>query len=72
MKLTEFDESISLKVFYSDLLAEQQKLSAVLEEMKNQAHEKTVRYREMFGQKLINKAMLESIELYVKSKESPK
>jgi len=66
MKATELDESILLKTFYSDLLIEQEKLIADLEIMKNDGKEKTVRYREMLGQKLMNKAMIERIQRYIK------
>ena len=62
------NESITLKAFYTDLLTEQEKLIATLETMKNDGKEKTVRYREMLGQKLLNNAMLECIQLYSKTK----
>lgn len=65
-RLKAFDLSISLITFYKNLLTEQEKLTADLEVMKNDGKEKTVRYREMLGQKLMNKTMIESIQRYVK------
>lgn len=64
-RLRAFELSISLITFYSDLLSEQEKLITDLEIMKNDGKEKTVRYREMLGQKLMNKTMLESVQRYL-------
>lgn len=65
-RLTAFALSISLITFYSDLLSEQEKLITDLEIMKNDGKEKTVRYREMLGQKLMNKTMIECVGQYIK------
>lgn len=66
-RLKAFNLSVSLITFYTDLLTEQEKLTVDLEVMKSDGKEKTVRYREMLGQKLMNKTMLESIQRYVKT-----
>jgi len=56
---------ILLNDFRSDLQKEQEGIVKTLDEMKVTGKEKTVRCREMLGQKLINKALLERIEKYI-------
>jgi len=60
---------ILLRDFHLNLQEEQKNIIKTLEEMKTDGKEKNVRYREMFGQKLVNKAMLEAIERYTAKRE---
>jgi hypothetical protein len=60
-RIQAFELSVSLVKFYQNLIDEQNKITDTLNEMKADGKEKTVRYREMFGQKLINKTMLDII-----------
>jgi hypothetical protein len=54
--------SLALINLYKNLLCEQEDSTAALNEMKESGKEKTVRYREVFGQKLINKTMIDIME----------
>jgi len=57
-KLAQFEN------FYFDLLASQEKISSELERLRNEGKEKSVRFRELLGQKLMNSNTLILLKAY--------
>jgi len=57
-KLAQFEN------FYFDLLASQEKISSELERLRNEGKEKSVRFRELLGQKLMNSNTLVLLKAY--------
>jgi len=57
-KLAQFEN------FYFDLLASQEKISSELERLRNEGKEKSVRFRELLGQKLMNSNTLILFKAY--------
>lgn len=57
----------TLQTFHDSLISEQANIAAKLEVLKNNGKEKTVSYRELFAQKFIIKAIIEKLEMYLKS-----
>lgn len=50
--------------FYFDLLASQEKISSELEKLRIEGKEKSVRFRELLGQKLMNNNTLIRLKAY--------